>query len=148
MFLGRVLAMAFQSVISDLHERLAHTPFAELRPAHGYVMLHVRENAATVQDIAELMGMTKQAASKLVATMESQELLARKPDPQDGRAWRLVLSARGHKALLLVESIYQAIEAEWAEVIGADAVTALQHQLMTVVRARCGDKLPPIRPQI
>ena len=144
--LARVMAMAFRVMITALHERLAQRGFQDIRPAFGFALLHVRDHQATVQDIAALMGMSKQAASKLIAVMEAARLLRRAPDPDDGRAYRLTLAARGRRLLEVVEETYEEIEAEWAEVIGADALEDVRGRLAEVVRATSGGALPAVRP--
>jgi MarR family len=59
--------------------------WTDVRPAFGFVLLAARDQPTSVTELAELMGMTKQAASKLVDAMVSAGYIQRGTDPQDGR---------------------------------------------------------------
>jgi DNA-binding MarR family transcriptional regulator len=99
-----------------------------------------------VQDVADLMGTTKQAASKLLDAMEASRLVERVPDPDDGRARVVVLTRRGRRMLRCVESIYRDIESEWSEVIGDRELEAVRACLSKLVRDAHGGQLPALRP--
>jgi DNA-binding MarR family transcriptional regulator len=113
---------------------------------YAFVLLASREHPLTVNDVAQLLGITKQAASKLADTMERDQYLARKPHPEDARAKLLQLAPRGRRALKAAEDIYIELEAEWADVIGRRRLEALRSDLSEVLRAAHGGNLPPIRP--
>ncbi|MCA9514781.1 MAG: MarR family transcriptional regulator [Myxococcales bacterium] len=144
--LARLLVSAAQTLIDALHARLAARGVHDVRPQYGYVMLAARAAPTTVTAIAALMGVTKQAASKLAAAMEAAGLLAREADAEDGRRVALALTARGHAVLAEVEAIYAELEAEWANVLGAARVEALRADLARVVAAAHGGELPAVRP--
>ena len=67
--------------------------------------------------------MTKQAASKLVTSLEDAGYVRRVAHGSDGRAKAVTLTARGGDLLATVEEIYAEIEAEWAAVLGGDGST-------------------------
>ncbi len=144
--LARLAAMAFRALIDELHVRLRARGVEDVRPAFGFVLLHAQRTDARAQDIADMMGMTKQAAAKLVTSMEQAELIRREAHPEDGRAQRIVLTRRGKSTLRTVESIYRELESEWAKVIGRAAVEDMRANLTAVLRATHGGALPPVRP--
>lgn len=144
--LARLFAMGMNTLVSKLHVRLSEYGFEDVRPAFAFVLLAARERALTGNDVARLMGMTKQAASKLVDAMEAERLLVRKPHPDDARAKLLHIAPRGKKLLGAAETIYAELEAEWAEVLGADRVGAMRDDLVEVLLRTHGGVLPPIRP--
>ncbi|GMV17673.1 MAG: MarR family transcriptional regulator [Polyangiaceae bacterium] len=144
--LARLLAMAFRSLIDGLHARLSKQGFADIRPAYGFVLLSCRESPLSVGDIAALLGFTKQAASKLVDTMERDGYVLRAVDEDDARARRVELTAKGHRALAAVERIYVELEAEWAGVLGERRVETMRRDLVTVLRTQNAGKLPAVRP--
>lgn len=139
------MAMGLRSLIDALHERLERRGM-EIKPVYAFVLLASRERPLTVNEVGELLGITKQAASKLAETMEREEYLLRKPHPEDARAKLLHLAPRGRRALKAAEDIYVELEAEWAEVIGKRRLEALRSDLNEVLRATHGGNLPPIRP--
>lgn len=144
--LARLMAMAFRTLIDDLHARLSERGWIDVRPAYGYVLLAARDGAITVTGVATLLGMTKQAASKLVESMVTEGYLRRGDHPEDARSKQLRLAAKGARLLSAVEQIYAELEAEWAAAIGASALERLRSDLTRALRTRHAGRLPAIRP--
>jgi DNA-binding MarR family transcriptional regulator len=144
--LARLLAMALNALIDPLHERLAALGFDDIRSAFAFVLLASRERPLTGNEIALFMGMSKQAASKLVDAMEHGDYLVRRAHPEDARVKLLHVAPRGKKLLEHAERIYLELEADWAAVLGKRRVSALRDDLSEVLRALHGGKLPPIKP--
>ena len=67
--LARLFAIAYRLLIDGLHDRLQAQGWTDVRPPYGFVLLAARDQPASVTGLASLMGMTKQAASKLVEAM-------------------------------------------------------------------------------
>lgn len=97
-------------------------------------------------ELAGLAGMTKQAASKLVDSMEAGGYVARTEAAGDLRRRPIVLTEQGRRFLATVEDIYRRLEAEWSAVIGRDQVEAMRDALTEVLLDRHGGRLPPVRP--
>ena len=144
--LARLLAAAYRDLIDALHVRLAKAGYRDVRPAFGYVLLALRDRPMTGVDIAVLLGVTKQAASKLVDEMEHGGYVERRSHPIDSRAKAVAITARGRRFLTKVESIYEELEDEWAQVVGRPRVEAMRGDLRALVEAGHGGRLPPIRP--
>ncbi|MGE3285847.1 MAG: MarR family winged helix-turn-helix transcriptional regulator [Pseudonocardia sp.] len=144
--LARLFAIGFRDLVDGLHERLAMRGWHDVRRSYGFVLLAARGDGAQVGEIAALLGVTKQAASKLVAAMEEAGYVRRVVDPADGRARTVALTSRGLRLLDAVEEIYVELEGQWAAVLGADRVEALRADLETVLRRGHGGRLPPVRP--
>jgi DNA-binding MarR family transcriptional regulator len=143
--LARLLAMSFRSLVDGLHEHLERRGI-QIKPVYAFVLLASRERPLTGNDVADLLGMTKQAASKLVDAMEAAQFLARKPHPEDARAKLLHITPKGRRVLEAAEDIYRELEAEWARTIGKQRLEAIRADLTEVLHAAHGGKLPPIRP--
>jgi DNA-binding MarR family transcriptional regulator len=116
------------------------------RPAYGFALLAAREGSTSVTELAALFGMTKQAASKLVDSMEAGGLVTRTAEAEDQRRRPIVLTEQGRRFLATVEDIYDGLEEEWSAVIGRDQVEATRSGLTEVLLARHGGSLPPVRP--
>lgn len=147
--LARLFAMAFRHLIDELHARLAARGWAAMRPPYGFVLVAASQGPLTGAAIAELMGTTKQAASKLVDAMEAEGYVRREAGEADGldrRSKAVALTDRGRRLLDDVEAIYAELEAEWAGVVGRPRVEAMRDDLLAVMRAAHGGHLPPIRP--
>jgi DNA-binding MarR family transcriptional regulator len=143
--LARLFAIAYRLLIDGLHDRLQARGWTDVRPAYGFVLLAARDQPASVTGLASLMGMTKQAASKLVEAMVAGGYLERGEDPEDGRQRPVYLTARGEELLRSVEQIYSELEAQWADVIGAPHIQRMRRDLVCVLSGTNGE-LPPVRP--
>jgi DNA-binding MarR family transcriptional regulator len=144
--LARLFAVAYRRLIDGLHERLGQRGYTDVGQSYGYVLLALRGGPMLARDIALLLGVTKQAASKLLEAMEGGGYVHRVPDPSDGRATRVGLTPRGRRLLTVAEEIYRELEAEWAEVIGTAGVERLRLDLTAVIRSGNDGELPPVRP--
>ena len=144
--LARLFAMGMNSLVTKLHDRLGDHGFPDVRPAFAFVLLAARDRALTGNEVAQLMGMTKQAASKLVDAMEEEHYLVRKPNPDDARSKSLHIAPKGRRLLEAAEAIYAELEAEWAEILGVSRVNAMRRDLVEVLLATHGGQLPAIRP--
>lgn len=146
--LARLMAIAYRFFIEQLHVRLKDEGYKDVRPAFGFVLLAAREQGTTAKEIAVLMGMSKQAAAKLVDAMVKRRYLGRHENPRDARVTVLRLTKRGAALLQTVEHIYACLEKEWAETIGERALEAMRHDLSAAIRASYGGKIPAIRPTL
>ena len=143
--LARLMAIAYRQLIGDLHRRLEERNWHDTRPAYGFVLLATRDRPVTVSELCVDLGMTKQAASKLVDALVRLGYLDRTDRDGGARTRPVVLSARGRDLLAEVEEIYAELERGWAERIGAEGLDRLRRDLITAVAEPDGS-LPPIRP--
>jgi DNA-binding MarR family transcriptional regulator len=144
--LGRLLATALAAVIDELHERLADAGWPRVRPMWGFVLLALRDRPRNIGEVGELLGVSKQAAAKVVASLVDEGLVGRRADPGDRRAAVVELTPDGRRFLADAEAAYRAIEDGWAQVAGRRDVAALRRALSTVLRSRYGPQDPPLRP--
>ena len=144
--LARLFAIAYRQLIGGLHDRLQAQGWTDVRPAFGFVLLAARDQPTSVTELAALMGMTKQAASKLVDAMATGGYIARGADAQDGRQRPISLTGRGEDLLSTVEQIYAELEDHWAKVIGTSHVNRMRGDLMRVLSDPTDGQLPPVRP--
>jgi DNA-binding MarR family transcriptional regulator len=144
--LARLFAMAYRQLVVDLHERLVARGWRDVRPHYGYVLLACRDRPTTSGELAVLLGVSKQAASKLVDGMVDASLIRRSRSDDDSRAKPVALTPRGRRLLSVVEEIYAELEADWVAVVGRPAVAAVRSALVTVLMSAHGGALPPVRP--
>ena len=144
--LARLFAMAFRDLIDDLHARLTERGWHDHRPAFGFALVAARDGPTDATALAGLLGVTKQAASKLVDSLVAAGLVERSVGAADARRRPVAITDRGRRLLAAAEEIYAELEAEWAGVVGRDDVEGVRATLATVLRARHGGALPPVRP--
>ena len=90
-----VLRLATE-LVDGIQQGLADRGFTDVRPVHGFAFARLAGAPATTAQLAEHLGVTKQATSELVAYLVHSGYLTRTPDPDDRRARLLVLTERGH----------------------------------------------------
>jgi DNA-binding MarR family transcriptional regulator len=122
---GLLLARAFNAYVGHLHDRLAEAGFDDLRPTFGLPLRALHEAPRTTTELAAQLGVTKQAAGKVVGEMERRGLIERVPSPTDGRAVVLRLSPRG--TALVREAVRIGTDVEHD--LGADAARGLRPAL-------------------
>jgi DNA-binding MarR family transcriptional regulator len=143
--MARLLAMSYRLLIDGLHIRLRDAGWTDVRPSYGFVLLATRDQSTTSTELASLLGVSKQAVSKLIDAMEAGGYVQRSTGIDDARMRTVELLDRGHQLLAAVESIYQDLESEWAEAIGERAVEQTRRNLTRVVLAAHDGVLPAIR---
>ncbi len=144
--LARLFAIGYRQLIDGLHDRLQARGWSDVRPAFGFALLAARDGPTSATELAELMGMSKQAASKLVDAMVSGGYLQRGSDAQDGRQRPVTLTGRGGELLAAVEEVYAELEAGWGKLIGSTHVDRMRRDLMQVLSGPGDGQLPPVRP--
>ena len=92
-----------------------------VRQAHGYVLRAQHARPLSLTALAELLGVTKQAAGQVVDEMVELGFVDRRPDPHDRRAKLLALTRRGRAARARALEVSAALE---REIPAPDAVRA------------------------
>ncbi len=143
--LARLFAIAYRQLITDLHAELARRGWTDVRPAYGFALLALREGPLSSGELGVLMGMTKQASSKLVEALVDAGYARRGESIGDARVRPIELTDRGRDLQKTAERIYTELENRWADVIGQDRLAALRADLISVTSDEDGE-LPPVRP--
>lgn len=93
--LGYLLAKAAQCWNELLAERFASEGFSEVRPSYGSLLLPLFEqDGLRMSELASRARLSKQTMTTMVRLLERDGLVRREPDPADGRATRVFLTAR------------------------------------------------------
>lgn len=82
--------------------------------------------------LAEKLGITPQAVAQLVRELAEMGLVERVPDPDDGRARLVRFTRRGRKDILDGFRVFEGVEADLREQLGAedfDQLVALLQRL-------------------
>jgi DNA-binding MarR family transcriptional regulator len=128
--LAVLLVGAYRAVVARLVTELAEF---DVRPAHGFVLRALHDHPMTLTALASLLDVTKQSVAGVVDEMEARGLLTREPIPEDRRAKRLRLTARGDSARARALSVSSALERELVDAAGHEAVAGLRRALLELV---------------
>lgn len=112
-----VLALSGQ-LVQEIHTSVSQQGFADLRPAHGFAFVRISAGGATTADLAEHLGVTKQAAAQLVEELVRKGYVERHPHPHDARARLLALTETGWAATRAADQAARTAVAPWREVLG------------------------------
>jgi DNA-binding MarR family transcriptional regulator len=104
-----------------------------LRRSHTSLLPHIDLEGTRITDLAERLGVTKQAASQLVDDLEAVGVLAREPDPDDARARRVVFTRLGREGLLEGLALLRDMERELARSIGDESMAGLRRALVAIL---------------
>jgi DNA-binding MarR family transcriptional regulator len=107
----------------------------ELRAAHTRLLPHISPEGIRLTELADRVGITKQAVGKLVDDLEAQGVVAREADPADGRALRVRYTDAGTKALVHGLGVLAELEREIARSVGKKRMAELNTILRDVVGA-------------
>ena len=107
----------------------------KLRRSHTSLLPHIELEGTRITDLAERMGISKQAVSQLVDDLEGYGVLERVADPDDGRAKRVVFTALGRQGLLEGLATLRGMEADLEQQIGASRMRGLRLGLLALLQA-------------
>ena len=133
--LAIILVAANRCLNDRLIAAVRDTGARDARPAFGFVIRAVDAEEPTVTRLAELLGVSRQAASKLADEMVQRGYLLRAVDPGDRRRTRLRLSAKGRRVRRRAAEESATIEAELRARVGDRAVDGLRRSLLAFVEA-------------
>jgi DNA-binding MarR family transcriptional regulator len=140
MSLTAALLAATTAIVDDIHNGVAARGFTDLRPTHGFVFSRLSAGGATVTELAELLGFTRQAASQIVDELVHKGYVERRPHPDDARARLVVLTDRGRRCTVAAEEAAVDALEPWEETIGARRLMKLRDDLVRLAPTA------PIRP--
>lgn len=130
-----LLAMTWSILVDDLHTELAKLGYSDIRPAHGFAFQLLAPNGASGNELADHLGVTKQAASQMIDFLEQHGYVMRKPHPTDKRGKLVLLTQKGWDCIQAVETIFAKFENRWAEILGAERMKMLRSDLHRLVVA-------------
>ena len=122
-----------EQVLEDLHA----AGFTGLRHAHGYVFQHLLGGPRSISELAGLLEVTQQAASKSVAELEGLGYVE-KTESEDARVRRVALSARGRASVEKARALREALQRRFERQHGARAVEEARRLLADVLTSLGG----------
>src|ERR687897_1914354 len=110
---GFLLAKASQRFNELLVERFAERGFPDVRASYGSVLVPLFErDGLRLGELAASSRLSKQAMTGLVRQCEADGLVVRERDADDGRAFRVSLSARGRRFQAIADDVLRELDEE------------------------------------
>ncbi|WP_042387540.1 MarR family winged helix-turn-helix transcriptional regulator [Streptacidiphilus melanogenes] len=127
-FSALVLALAGE-LVQGIHDRVGAAGFDDLRPAHGFAFARISHGGATTGELAEHLGVTKQAAAQLVDELVRKGYVERTTHPTDARARLLRLTERGWACTRAADAAAVEAVAPYRRLLGEERFAALVRDL-------------------
>lgn len=135
-----MLREAWTELTDEIFEDLAAAGFDDLRPAHRPILRAMLIANLRPSELAAGLGLSKQAANDVVREFEAKGYVVLEPDPDDGRAKRIVATDRGWRAGELAQQSARAVGRRWAEQVGAERYAIFEDVLREIVGAAGGQR--------
>jgi DNA-binding MarR family transcriptional regulator len=134
---GQTVPALVQALARSGTERLradfAAQGMAGLRPVHAVLLVPLLGGGRHASDLAETLGVSRQAVAQVVTRLEQDGYLTRITDPGDARAKLICLTPRGRAALRAMRATAVAIEEEWRARLGAERLAGFRDTLLTLL---------------
>jgi DNA-binding MarR family transcriptional regulator len=122
-----------EAVLEALHE----SGFDGLRPSHGFIFQHLLGTDRSITELAELLGVTQQGASKVVTDLKRLGYVE-EVATSDARVRRVRLSARGTAAVQKTRALRAALEKSVTKKCGAPAMSSARALLSALLESLDG----------
>lgn len=130
--IGALLRGCWQAVRNRIRHDLAARGFEDIGAAHLAVFQYPPPRGMRVTALAERAGMSRQAITYLIRELEGNGYLERCPDPSDGRASLVHLTARGEAAVQAIRASVRRLEREWERELGGSRFAKLRVTLLAI----------------
>ena len=128
--LGFLLAKATQRWNELLAARFAAAGDPDVRPSSGSVLLPLYEqDGLRMGELARRARLSKQTMTTMARLLEREQLVRREPDPDDGRAFRIVLTAKARRFEPVAEHTLTELGALARERLGERRLQSVKHAL-------------------
>ena len=128
--IGALLRVPWEEVQRHMLVRLHEHGFDDLDAAHLDVFQYPGPQGARPSELAARLRMSKQALNYLLGQLERLDYLERRPDPDDLRSKRIVLTPRGTTAVHALRDAVAELEIAWAQRLGPQRFDQLRSLLL------------------
>src|SRR3989440_10539456 len=128
--LGFLFAKATQRWNELLQERFRAAGWGAVRPSHGSILVPLfEEDGLRIGELARRARLSKQTMTTMVRLLERDRLVGRERDPDDGRAFRIVLTAKARRFEPVAERTLTELNAFARERLGDRRPQSVKHAL-------------------
>jgi DNA-binding MarR family transcriptional regulator len=133
--LGALLRIAHAAMVEEYTRWLADSAYSDIQPAHAAAIqpLWQQPEGVRLTTLAQTARITKQSMGALVDSLEQGGYVERVEDPDDGRAARIRLTARGRTFARHARAFAREFEKTLADNIGEKRLKELHSTLQLVI---------------
>jgi len=128
--IGALLRAPLEAVQQHMLKRLHERGYDDLDTAHLNVFQYPGPQGARPSELAAKLRISKQALNYLLGELERLDYLERRPDPDDLRAKRIVLTRRGASAIGVIRDAVGEVETAWTQQLGSKRFAQLRGLLL------------------
>jgi DNA-binding MarR family transcriptional regulator len=134
--LGFLLAKATQRWNEQLHNRFRAAGWRHVRPSYGSILVPLfEEDGLRMGELARRARLSKQTMTTMVRLLERDGLVRRERDPDDGRAFRIVLTAKARRFEPVAERTLEELAVLAQQRLGERRLQTLKHGLKEWIEA-------------
>ncbi|MGO9509029.1 MAG: MarR family winged helix-turn-helix transcriptional regulator [Mycobacterium sp.] len=109
-----------------------------IRPAQSVGLVPLATGGLHASDLADRLGVSRQAVAQAVAALERNGYVTREPNPDDARAQIIELTPRGRQALRVMRSNALDVQKRWEQTLGPKRFDELRTTLRMLIDAEGG----------
>src|SRR5512138_1091161 len=140
--IGALLRVPYEAVREHILDRLHTAGFDDIDQAHFNVLQYPGPQGRRPSEVTAHARVSKQAMNYLLNQLEERGYFERRPDPDDARSKRIVLTRRGEAVRQTIRQAVSELEREWAKQLGARRFATLKELLFELYTARVA--APPL----
>jgi DNA-binding MarR family transcriptional regulator len=130
---GDLLALARLSWIRQMAERLGQLGYADYRRSDAMAMRMLCRGPVSVGRLGTELGVTRQAARKVILGLEQRDYVRTERDAHDSRVLNVILTPAGAAYARAVIEVIQALNREFSERADPDQLAAADAVLRAVI---------------
>jgi DNA-binding MarR family transcriptional regulator len=127
--LALLLLGGFRSLADAASVALAERGYERIRPVHDFAIRSIDAGADTASELGRALGVSKQAAAKTIAFLQSRGYVLGETDPRDSRRRRFTVTSEGRALLATGEQVFDELRDRWAQRIGVEELERLEDAL-------------------
>jgi DNA-binding MarR family transcriptional regulator len=136
--IGALLRMPVDAVHRRMLDRLHEHGFADFDPAHLVVFQWPGPDETRPSELAARLQISKQALNYLLGQLERLGYVERRPDPNDQRGKRIMVTDRGRAAIRVIRDAVHELESAWAEQLEPERFAELKTLLLDLNQLTAG----------
>jgi DNA-binding MarR family transcriptional regulator len=130
---GALLRFALQDLRARIYDGVVAAGFEDVRPSHVTLFRWPGPDGMRPTELADAVGITKQAVNELLRDLETLGYLHCRSDSRDSRARLIQLTGRGRRLHEAAVAAHSRIERDWQRTLGSARFSAFRSALERLV---------------